>query len=98
VVRLYVYPSAHASMLGVDEKSSIQALDPILSGLPLKPNRRGTTAHDESGMVTTTLFLALDVVIGRYISEGETQPHPSSILPLSDAYQALDSIQQLQIR
>lgn len=65
VVGLYVDPPAHAIVLSVDEKSQIQALDRTQPGLPLKKGRAGTMTHDYERHGTTTLFAAMNVVIGR---------------------------------
>jgi hypothetical protein len=54
-------------MLGVDEKSSIQALDHIQSGPAAETLPLRAMARYESAMVTTARFVALDVVIGRYM-------------------------------
>jgi hypothetical protein len=67
IVGLYVDPPAHAIVLGVDEKSQIQALDRTQPALPLKPGRCGTMTRDYKRNGTTTLFAALDVLDGRVI-------------------------------
>jgi transposase len=46
IVGLYVDPPAHATVLPVDEKSQIQALDRTQPGLPMKKGRAGTMTHD----------------------------------------------------
>src|SRR5947207_14027444 len=67
IVGLYIDPPAHASVLSVDEKSQIQALDRTQPGLPIKPGRCGTMTHDYKRNGTTTLFAALDVLDGKVI-------------------------------
>jgi transposase len=67
VVGLYLDPPAHAVVLSIDEKSQIQALDRTQPGLPLKPGRCGTMAHDDKRHGTTTLFAALNVLEGTVI-------------------------------
>jgi transposase len=47
--------------------SQIQALDRTQPGLPLKPGRCGTMAHDYKRHGTTTLFAALNVLDGTVI-------------------------------
>jgi hypothetical protein len=42
-IGLYVAPPAHALMLGMDEKSQIQALRRTLQGLPLKKGHGATS-------------------------------------------------------
>ncbi len=54
-----------AVVLSIDEKSRIQALDRTQPGLPLKPGRCRTMAHDYIRHGTATLFAALDVLTGR---------------------------------
>jgi transposase len=52
-------------VLGVDEKSRIQALDRTQPGLPMKKGRGATITHDYRRHGTTTLFAAaLDVLDG----------------------------------
>jgi hypothetical protein len=65
IVGLYVDPPAHATVLSVDEKSQIQALDQ--PGLPMKKGRAGTMTHDYKRHGTTTLFAALDILEGKVI-------------------------------
>jgi transposase len=67
VVGLYVDPPAHATVLSVDEKSQIQALDRTQPGLPMKKGRFGTMTHDYKRNGTTALFAALNVLDGTVI-------------------------------
>ena len=53
-------------------KESIQALDRMQQGLPLKTGRGATLTHDYKRHGTTTLFAALNVEKGIVI--GECQP------------------------
>jgi transposase len=69
VVCVYLTPPQNAVVLGVDEKSQIQALDRTQPGLPLKPGRCGTYTHDYHRHGTTTLFAALQLVEGRVIGQ-----------------------------
>ena len=65
VVGLYLDPPEHAVVLGVDEKSQIQALNrfqPILPMMPATPERR---SHDYMRHGTTSLFAALDISTAR---------------------------------
>ena len=55
------------SILSVDEKSQIQALDRTQPGLPMKPGRAGTMTHDYKRHGTTTLFAALNILDGTVI-------------------------------
>ncbi len=68
VVGLYLDPPDNALVLCVDEKSQIQALDRTQKSLPLKPGRCGTMTHDYVRNGTTTLFAALNVLLGTVIS------------------------------
>jgi transposase len=69
VVGLYVNPPDNAIVLGMDEKSQIQALDRTQPSLPIKPGRAGTMTHDYKRHGTTTLFAALDVLTGSVIGQ-----------------------------
>ncbi|MEL6998030.1 MAG: IS630 family transposase [Pseudomonadota bacterium] len=69
VVGLYVAPPAHAVVLSVDEKSQIQALDRTQPGLPLKNGRGPIMTHDHKRNGITTLFAALNVLIGTVLSK-----------------------------
>ena len=64
IIGLYLDPPERALVLAIDEKSQIQALDRTQPGLPLKKGRAGTMTHDYKRNGTTTLFAALDIVIG----------------------------------
>jgi len=69
VVGLYLNPPQKAVVLCLDEKSQIQALDRTQPGLPLKKGRCGTFTHDYKRNGTTTLFAALDVLMGKVIGQ-----------------------------
>ena len=69
VVGLYLNPPDKAMILGVDEKSQIQALNRTQPGLPLKKGRCGTMTHDYKRNGTTTLFAALDLLQGKVIGD-----------------------------
>ena len=64
IVGLYLDPPAHAVVLSVDEKPQIQALDRTQPGLPVEPGRCATMTHDYERHGTTTLFAALNVLVG----------------------------------
>ena len=66
---LYLNPPDNAAIFCVDEKSSIQALDRTQPGLPLKKGRAETMTHDYKRHGTSTLFAALDVLMGEVIGE-----------------------------
>ena len=55
------------SVLSLDEKSQIQALDRTQPGLPMKKGRCATMTHDYKRNGTTTLFAALDILEGKVI-------------------------------
>jgi transposase len=69
VVGLYLDPPEHALVLGVDEKSPIQALDRTQKSLPIYPGRCATMTHDYKRNGTTTLFAALEMLEGRLIGQ-----------------------------
>ena len=58
---LYLNPPEHATVMCVDEKSQIQALDRTQPGLPLKKGRCGTMTHDCKRNGTATPLVALNV-------------------------------------
>ena len=69
VVGLYLNPPDQALVLGVDEKTQIQALDRTQPGLPMKKGRLGTMTHDYKRNGTTCLFAALEVLPGKVIGQ-----------------------------
>ena len=69
VLGLYLNPPENAIVFCIDEKTSIQAVDRIQPGLPLKKGRCGTVTHDYKGNSTSTLFAALDVATGSVTGE-----------------------------
>src|SRR5438094_4772154 len=72
VVGLYLNPPDRALVLGVDEKSQIQALDRTAPILPLRPGLPERQTHDYKRHGTTTLFAAFNILNGRVI--GSCQP------------------------
>ena len=71
IVGLYVDPPVGAMVLGVDEKSQMQALDRTAPVLPMMPAAPARQTHDYVRHGTTSLFAALDLATGRVI--GQTQ-------------------------
>lgn len=69
IVGLYLNPPDRALVLGVDEKSQIQALDRSAPILPLAPGIPERRTHDYRRHGTTSLFAALDVATGSVIGE-----------------------------
>jgi putative transposase len=69
VVALYLKPPDHAIVLGVDEKSQIQALDRTQPMLPLGLGYVEGVTHDYVRHGTTTLFAALDLASGRVLTQ-----------------------------
>jgi hypothetical protein len=65
IVRLYLNPPDKALVLCVDEKSQIQALNRTQPCLPLAPGHTTTCTHDYQRHGTTSLFAALNVVMGQ---------------------------------
>lgn len=69
IVGLYMDPPEAATVLSIDEKSQIQALDRTQPGLPMKPGKAATMTHDYKRHGTTTLFAALDIATGKVIGQ-----------------------------
>ena len=69
VVGLYWNPPDKALVLGVDEKSQIQALDRTQPWLPLRPGIPARQTHDYQRNRTTTLFAALSMLDGTVIGD-----------------------------
>lgn len=69
IVGLYLNPPEQALVLGVDEKSQIQALQRTQPMLPLHPGKVARQTHDYKRNGTTTLFAALNVATGEVIGE-----------------------------
>ena len=69
VVGLYLNPPDHALVLGVDEKSPIQALDRTAPLLPLRPGLPERQTHDYERHGTTTLFAAFNILTGKVIGQ-----------------------------
>jgi transposase len=67
VVGLYLDPPDKALVLCVDEKSQIQALDRTQPILPLRPGLPERRTHDYCRHGTTSLFAALNVLLGTVI-------------------------------
>ena len=72
IVGLYLNPPEQALVLGVDEKSQVQALSRTQPLLPLRPGQIERHTHDYKRNGTTTLFAALNVATGEVI--GGCQP------------------------
>jgi putative transposase len=69
IVGLYLNPPDHAIVLGVDEKSQIQALDRTQPLLPLGLGYVEGVTHDYLRHGTTTLFAALDIASGQVLTQ-----------------------------
>jgi transposase len=69
IVGLYLNPPDHALVLGVDEKSQIQALNRTQPVLPMGLGYVEGVTHDYVRHGTTTLFAALDVATGTVFAE-----------------------------
>jgi transposase len=65
VVGLYLHPPAHAVMLSVDEKTSIQALERTQPPLPLRAGRATRHTHDYKRHGVVDLYAALEVATGQ---------------------------------
>jgi hypothetical protein len=68
-VGLYLNPPEQALVLGVDEKSQIQALQRTQPLLQLRPGQVERHTHDYKRNGTTTLYAALNIATGEVIGE-----------------------------
>lgn len=73
VVGLYLSPPEHSIVLGVDEKSQIQALDRTQPMLPMGLGYVEGLTHNYERHGTMTLFAALDVATGDVITSCKRQ-------------------------
>ncbi len=69
IVGLYLSPPENAVVLGVDEKTQIQALDRTQPMLPMGLGYAEGVTHDYVRHGTTTLFAALDIANGTVITD-----------------------------
>jgi len=69
IVGLYVNPPDHIIVLGVDEKSQIQALNRTQPLLPLGLGYVEGVTDDDVRHGTTTLFAALDLTSGHVLTQ-----------------------------
>jgi putative transposase len=69
IVGLYLSPPENAVVLGVDEKTQIQALDRTQPMLPMGLGYVEGVTHDYVRHGTTTLFAALDIANGTVITQ-----------------------------
>lgn len=69
IVGLYLSPPDKAVILGIDEKSQIQALDRTQPLLPMGLGYVEGVTHDYVRHGTTTLFAALDIANGTVITQ-----------------------------
>ena len=69
IVGLYLNPPEQALVLGVDEKSQIQALSRTQPLLQLRPGQVERHTHDYKRNGTTTLYAALNIATGEVIGE-----------------------------
>ena len=69
IVGLYLHPSERAVVLGVDEKSQIQALERTQPVPALRPGAPRRQTHDYRRNGTTSLFAALNAATGEVIGK-----------------------------
>ena len=62
-------PPERAVVLCCDDKTQVQALERTQPGLPLKRGRAQTMTHDYKRHGTSTLFAALNIPDGSFISQ-----------------------------
>jgi len=67
IVGLYLDPPAHAVVLSVDEKTSIQALERTQPPLPLRSGRAVRHTHDYKRHGVVDLYAALEVATGNVL-------------------------------
>jgi transposase len=83
IVGLYLSPPEHAIVLGVDEKSQVQALDRTQPLLPMRPSQAERRTPDYKRHGTTSLFAALDVkagtIVGKCMPRHRTQEFRKSL-------------------
>jgi len=65
IIGLYLSPPENAIVLGVDEKSQLQALDRTQKTLPMQPGHLKQRTSDDVRHGTTTLFAALEIATGQ---------------------------------
>jgi putative transposase len=69
IVGLYISPPENAILLGVDEKSQIQALERTQPMLPMGLGYVEGVTHDYERHGTTTLFAALNIATGEVLTQ-----------------------------
>src|SRR4030095_12335633 len=97
VVGLYLHPPERAVVLGVDEKSQIQALErtqPVRRVWPGRPEQR---THDYLRHGTTTLFAALEVATGHVLDQCQPRHRHQESLAFLKQVAAAWPRQQLQV-
>jgi len=67
IVGLYLNPPDHVTVICVDEKSQVQALDRTRPLLPMRPGIPARQTHDYIRHGTTSLFAALNVATNKVI-------------------------------
>src|SRR5437868_3002820 len=73
----YMNPPHPARVLGIDEKSQIQALSRNQPLLPMLPGQAEPRTHDYQRHGTTSLFAALEIATGSVI--GKCWPRPRAL-------------------
>src|SRR5256712_9547573 len=98
VVGLYIDPPAKATVLCVDEKPSIHALERAQGYLKL-PNARALTgqSHDYRRHGTTTLFAALEVATGKIIATHSKRRRRVEFLDFMDSITSAFPDRQLHV-
>jgi transposase len=85
VCRLYTEPPAGATVLCVDEKTSIQALSRRFPGRPAAPGRLGRFEFEYKRHGTVTLLAALDVRTGKIYGECRARRTAADLLEYMEA-------------
>ena len=79
VVGLSLNPPERALVLGVDEKSQVQALDRTQPLRPMQPGQAERRTHDDVRPGTTSLFAAWNVATGEGIGRGQRRQRPKAM-------------------
>jgi Integrase core domain. len=85
VVGLYMNPPAHAVVLCVDQKTSIQALDRTQPSLPMRPGQVERRTHDYVRHGVTDLFAALNLATGQVTHQTQSRHRAVEFIKFLDA-------------
>ena len=89
IVGLYLSPPDRALVLGVDEKTAIQAIERTQPVLPMRPGQAERRTSDYVRHGTSSLFAALDVTVGRVIGRCYRRHRAAEFRAFLDAVDAV---------